>query len=107
MSWKPYLRCQKCRELKKRDEFPDKAGNASGKRGTCLVCDPPPPPKAKKPSPPKWLRFAMCSKKHRYGTQGRALAAATRSARRTDLMRVYECPICKGWHLTHKEARAS
>lgn len=88
MSWKPYLRCQKCRDLKSRDEFPDKAGNATGKRGVCAECDPPPAPKKPEPVIPDRVRRAMCGKKRRYG-------------------RVYKCPICKGWHMTHKGAKAS
>jgi len=60
-------------------------------------------PEATKPkkrmSRAKW---EMCGKKHRYGTQEKALSAALRYARRTPLMRVYECPRCKGWHLTHR-----
>ena len=107
MSFKPYIRCGKCRELLPREQFPDKPSNATGKRGVCLNCEPPPAPKPKKPSVPKGVRWAMCERKIRYRKRTSALSAALRSARHTQQIRVYRCPLCNGWHLTRKEARAS
>lgn len=103
---KPYLRCATCRELKPSAEFPVDYSKISGHKGNCFTCV---PPVAEKPKPefsPRVIE-AMCGKKHRYGKQGIALAAALRSAKRTRSMRVYRCPICKGWHLTHKAERES
>ena len=49
----------------------------------------------------------MCTSKNRYTEYGFALAAAGRASRREALMRVYECPMCEGWHLTHKPVRSA
>lgn len=45
---------------------------------------------------------AMCTSKKRYGTYLHALQVAVRAAKRCRLLRVYECPFCAGFHLTHK-----
>lgn len=50
--------------------------------------------------------MTACRDKTRHATQGKALVAAVRAARRGDRLRVYRCPICKGWHLTSQEKRA-
>lgn len=101
----PYLRCQECRELLPAERFPVKVSNRSGRRGICLTCRPEAPAPPLKPTRPmfsKAVRHAMCGKKRRYGNEGKAYAAAVRSARRTVLIRVYPCPICQGFHLTHQ-----
>ena len=53
-------------------------------------------------------RVRMCTSKNRYTEYDFALAVAGKASRREALMRVYQCPVCDGWHLTHKpERRAS
>lgn len=49
-----------------------------------------------------------CEDKNRYQNETEALVAASRALRKpknTRTLRVYECPRCKGWHLTHKLKR--
>ncbi|MCH3942232.1 MAG: hypothetical protein WAY93_00225 [Atopobiaceae bacterium] len=50
--------------------------------------------------------FRACGRKKRYATRVEAKKAADRCSRRQDAPRihVYECPICGGWHLTHRKA---
>ena len=80
-----------------------RVSNRSGHRGTCLTCQPvDDTPKPTRPEFPQDVRHAMCGKKHRYPTQALAFRAALKSARRTIFIRVYPCPICDGFHLTHK-----
>ena len=47
----------------------------------------------------------MCTRKDRYDTYDFALAVAARCTRREPLMRVYQCPACNGYHLTHQRDR--
>lgn len=48
----------------------------------------------------------MCKGKVRYGTRERAVKAATRYSRiGIGYSRIYECPACKGFHLTTKPLR--
>lgn len=50
---------------------------------------------------------AMCESKNRYPTKKDAATAINsamrRRRKRPAALRSYPCPICKGWHLTHKE----
>jgi hypothetical protein len=45
-----------------------------------------------------------CERKVRHSTEAKALIAAARCAGRRSAkgLRVYRCPDCKGWHITHK-----
>ena len=53
------------------------------------------------------VRARMCTRKNRYTEYGFALAVAAKASRREALMRVYECPVCAGFHLTHKPIRVA
>lgn len=47
--------------------------------------------------------MAMCWKKKAYSTYDNAKRMADRGeARRNVHLRVYRCPICRRWHITHK-----
>ena len=46
-------------------------------------------------------RERMCLVKVRHESEGAARVAATRSR---EVVRWYECPVCRGWHLTRREA---
>lgn len=48
-------------------------------------------------------------RKHHYRTEGNALAAASRMLRTSSrrFLRVYECPRCGSWHLTHQWREAT
>lgn len=46
----------------------------------------------------------MCLGKDRYRTEGDALAACARYAKRALALRPYKCPYCSGWHITGKHA---
>ena len=50
-------------------------------------------------------RARMCTKKNRYESYEFALGVAGNASRREALMRVYQCPVCDGFHLTHKPRR--
>lgn len=52
--------------------------------------------------------FRACGRKKRYETRVEALKAADRSSKRKDAPKifVYECPICGGWHLTHRKPKS-
>ena len=63
---------------------------------------PPPPPSAIDAAAAK---ARMCTRKDRYDTYDFALAVAARCTRREPLMRVYQCPACNGYHLTHQRDR--
>ena len=41
-----------------------------------------------------------CDRKGRYKSKQVAKDAASRRSRDGDKVRAYECPVCKGWHLT-------
>ncbi len=45
-----------------------------------------------------------CQRKVRHRTESKALASAARCAgkRNAKGLRVYHCPYCRGWHLTHQ-----
>ncbi len=45
--------------------------------------------------------FAMCAKKKRYSSEGLANKVAKRIVT-TETITSYYCPICFGYHLTHK-----
>ena len=46
----------------------------------------------------------QCGKKERYGSRAEAETVALRRTIESDTyLRVYKCPICGGWHLTHTE----
>jgi hypothetical protein len=48
-------------------------------------------------------RHSECGKKKRYETEAEALATAHRQARATGReLNVYECPWCRGWHLSSR-----
>ena len=50
--------------------------------------------------------YSMCLSKERYETKGAALAAANRRLMYdAPQLRVYNCPFCRGWHLTSKPER--
>jgi hypothetical protein len=91
-------RCGWCGVDKALDQFPADMTKRSGRSGVCTECKPPTPPV---PDP---VRKAMCTSKNRYPDQGTALRFALRATRRQKQMRVYQCPLCHGWHLTKKEA---
>ena len=47
-----------------------------------------------------------CSRKKRYGTMSEAERyAAKYELRRGVRLRIYRCPVCGGYHLTHKRAK--
>ena len=49
----------------------------------------------------------VCQRKHAYATKDRAHRAMTYFKHKgkgpKKPVRVYECPICRGWHITSKE----
>jgi hypothetical protein len=49
---------------------------------------------------------AMCESKNRYPTKKAARtainAAMRRRRKRPEHLREYQCPVCNGYHLTHK-----
>ncbi|HEY8898913.1 MAG TPA: hypothetical protein VIM61_00660 [Chthoniobacterales bacterium] len=49
---------------------------------------------------------AMCESKNRYPTKKAARtainAALRRRRKRPEHLREYQCPVCNGYHLTHK-----
>jgi ribosomal protein L37AE/L43A len=48
--------------------------------------------------------FSECSRKKRYSTKHFANEVAKKvKKRRGDLVRVYECPSCQGFHLTRMD----
>ena len=48
--------------------------------------------------------YKMCFSKRLYITEQEAQKILYIRQKRTDkTLRVYKCPICKGWHITHKE----
>lgn len=50
---------------------------------------------------------SQCGKKERYDSRAEAETVALRRMIDSDIsLRVYHCPICDGWHLTHTEKRA-
>lgn len=45
----------------------------------------------------------FCARKARYDSKEAAQKEVERIARtRGELLRIYQCPFCSGWHLTHK-----
>lgn len=52
-------------------------------------------------------RLAMCLRKKRYQTKSDAMRIATIRLQDKnnppDFLRAYRCPVCKGYHLTHRE----
>lgn len=96
-------RCHECREFRPVEEFPVKLKTKSGRGGICLTCRPEVPPE---PAPfTAAQRVSMCERKKRYSTYEFALGVASKAAEREVLIRVYECPICQGFHLTHQPSR--
>jgi hypothetical protein len=51
-----------------------------------------------KPSP-----YPQCNGKNRYTRHGAEQAKVRVGIRRGKDMRIYECPLCRGWHLTKKK----
>lgn len=49
----------------------------------------------------------MCEGKVRYPTEEAAIRCLLRRSREVGKLRYYECPICKGYHLTKKKLRTS
>ena len=48
----------------------------------------------------------VCNAKRRFHTQEQAEHGAEHSwKKRRVRMKVYECPVCGGWHMTHKRRR--
>lgn len=51
--------------------------------------------------------MSACADKHRYPDKGTAFFALRQRLhdpqRRVTFLRVYRCPHCRGWHLTHRE----
>lgn len=46
----------------------------------------------------------QCGRKTRYDSEDEAInVALKRSIASGTYLRVYKCPICNGWHITHKE----
>jgi hypothetical protein len=51
----------------------------------------------------KARRHSECGKKQRYETEAEARATADHQARTTGReLSVYECPWCRGWHLSSR-----
>jgi hypothetical protein len=51
----------------------------------------------------KARRQSECGKKQRYATEAEARATADHQARATGReLSVYECPWCRGWHLSSR-----
>jgi hypothetical protein len=51
----------------------------------------------------KARRQSECDKKQRYATEAEARATADHQARATGReLSVYECPWCRGWHLSSR-----
>jgi len=52
-------------------------------------------------------KLRACARKIRHRTESKALVAASRSAGKNNAkaLRVYHCPQCGGWHLTHQARR--
>lgn len=49
------------------------------------------------------LRHSQCGKKTRYETEADARATADHQARASGReLKVYECPWCRGWHLSSR-----
>jgi hypothetical protein len=49
------------------------------------------------------LRHSQCGKKQRYETEADARATADHQARTSGReLKVYECPWCRGWHLSSR-----
>lgn len=48
--------------------------------------------------------MAACLRKIRHRSEAKALSRAARAVGRNGarLLRVYRCPACHGWHLTHR-----
>lgn len=88
-------RCAACGDVKPLKSFAMKPDGIHH-RGVCKTCAPPVPDQT---------RQRMCASKVRYATQGKALGVAQNAAKRTTFLRVYRCPMCKGWHLTHRPAK--
>jgi hypothetical protein len=90
--------CARCGEKKPIEDFPADPGKKSGLRGTCRTCEAGPPGLT-----PAQVA-AMCTQKRRFKTWSAAAGQAQRRARFADLIRVYGCPVCLGFHLTSKPA---
>ena len=54
------------------------------------------------------LAWRQCGKKKRYATEGEAprQIAAIHRHRPNEQLRVYDCAICNGWHLTNQPKRS-
>ena len=53
-----------------------------------------------------WHRIKMCLSKNTYWTKQEAETEIVRSVRkRGRALRCYECPYCKGYHITHQPTR--
>ena len=51
----------------------------------------------------KQRRHSECGKKTRYASEGEARATADHQARTTGKeLNVYQCPWCRGWHLSSR-----
>lgn len=52
--------------------------------------------------------FRGCERKKRYATKAEAKRAADHASKRANapMIYVYECPLCGGWHLTHRRPNA-
>jgi hypothetical protein len=49
------------------------------------------------------IRHSQCGRKKRYPSEDEARATADHQARATGReLRVYECPWCRGWHLSSR-----
>lgn len=50
----------------------------------------------------------ICESKQRHAIEGEAETMAKRARRKgyrdADQLRAYECPVCRGWHLSHRPA---
>ena len=53
------------------------------------------------------LAYRMCQGKWRYRDEGHAreMMASIRRRRGQAGLRPYECPLCSGWHLTHRREK--
>lgn len=98
-------RCQECREFRPIEDFAVKLRTKSGYGGICLTCRPETPPEPSLFTAAQ--RVSMCERKKRYTTYEFALGVAQKAAARQVLIRVYECPICHHYHLTHQPSRSA
>lgn len=102
------IKCGNCHEWQPVSEYQPDPTKKRGYKGICRTCKPWPEPKPpKKPKFSARVAYQMCGKKVGFKKRETALAVALKDAKRVAFMRVYQCPICKRWHVTHRAERTT